>query len=95
MKESKTHSNTQDAFEKHEALNAIISGKKNRANINAETIHHYENLISECKKEIDNDIDVRVNEATIIELEESINLLKLSNNKISHSLMELKKKYKE
>ena len=64
--------NRDEAFARYNRLGARMTGKKNRANINTGTIRHYNNIIRDCKKEIEKGIDVEGNKATINELEAEI-----------------------
>ena len=82
--------NRDEAFERYETLGARMGGKKNRANINTGTIRHYKNLISKCKKDIANGIDIAVNKATIIELEAEIRNLQRQVDAANDTFMEMK-----
>lgn len=59
-------------METYNRLGNRMTGKINRANINAGTIRHYKNIINQCKKDIEAGKDVGGNKATINELEAEI-----------------------
>ena len=59
-------------METYNRLGNRMTGKINRANINAGTIRHYRNIIDQCKKDIEAGRDVGGNKATINELEAEI-----------------------
>ena len=82
--------NRDEAFERYETLGARMTGKKNRANINTGTIRHYKNIIAKCKKDIANGIDVKENEATIIELEAEIRNLQRQVDAANDTFTEMK-----
>lgn len=83
--------NRNEAFGRYERLGERMGGKKNRANINTGTIRHYKNIITKCKKDIANGIDVGVNKATIIELEAEIRNLQRQVDAANGTFMEMKR----
>lgn len=85
---------TEEVVETRKAYSRIgarMTGKKARANINAGTIRHYNNIIRQCKKDIEAGKDVNGNKATIFELQAEIRNLQRQVDAANGTFNEMKR----
>lgn len=82
--------NRDEQMETYNRLGNRMTGKINRANINAGTIRHYRNIIDQCKKDIEAGKDVGGNKATINELEAEIRNLQRQVEAAKGTFQEMK-----
>ena len=79
-----------EARETSKRLSARMTGKRARANINTGTIRHYNNIIRQCKKDIEQGKDVNGNKATILELQAEIRNLQRQVDAANGTFNEMK-----